>query len=255
MTIGFTSCNKDDDPIVSGAFDGVITAQVENGNIYNNLVKRVTASLWDDDDDVEVVLASAPYANGGFTLTLPQTVDAKFLWPFDDDEFGPDVHISDKDAQTTYVSDVEAYSSSSGDFDDYDQVGYFNFYKDVFDGNEVTETGTYSYAYAMFMYADRDVNIAGTETSSETYEGVTYTYIARWSVSLKKGWNIVYDTGSSSYVNGERQEGTTYESHFTTTPVSGLKWYGYMYDVYGSPAKQAKNVREGGHKRFGRLGR
>ena len=260
MTIGFTNCNKDDDPFAglqTSWFDGTITAQVENGNAYNNFVKRVMTKVWDKNDN-STALASAPYANGGFTLTLPQTVEAEFLSPFDDDEFGSDLKISDKSALLFGMGgygdgDIGAYSSASGDFDDNDRVGRVVFAKNEFEGNEETGTGTYIFASAGFIYADRDVAIVGTVTWSDTWDGVTYTLIEKYSISLKKGWNIMYATSSSRYVNWETQ--TTSENHFTTAPVSGLKWYGDMYNVYGSPAKQAKSVLERGLKRFGRLGR
>ena len=264
MTVGFTSCNKDDDPfkdLVSGAFDGVITAQVENGNAYNNLVKRVGIGTWEGWNqeqgiDIFTVFASAPYANGGFTLTLPQTVEAEFLspWDDDDDEFYSDLKISDKNAQIMGMAEFGAYSSTSSDFDDYDRVGWIHFGKEEFDGNYGTGTGTYNYARALFVYADRDVAMVGTVTWSDTWDGVTYTQIEKHSVSLKKGWNIMYFTQSENYVNGERQ-GTTEEIHITTATPSGLKWLGNIYGPYGSPAKQAKSVRERGHKRFARLGR
>ena len=258
MTVGFTSCNKDDDPIVSGAFDGVITAQVENGNIYNNLVKRVTAGVLGYEDYNVIVLASGPYANGGFTLTLPQTVDTNHLFLFLEDLNEDLVSISDKNVQIMVVggySGFAAFSSSTGDITINDYVGNISAYKVDSTGNPRAEsgTGTYSMATIEFIYADRDVTITATDTYTDgEYDDHPKTFSISMFMFLKKGWNRVYISESYKYVNGENREE---EVLFTTTPISGLKWYCEIYDPFGSPAKQAKSAREGGHKRFGRLGR
>jgi hypothetical protein len=56
------------------AFDGVITAKVENGNALNSIIKELRVT-----NDKGNVIASGVYANGGFTITLPKTLDAKYL--------------------------------------------------------------------------------------------------------------------------------------------------------------------------------
>jgi len=173
----------------SGAFDGKITAKVENASEADNAnVSKVQALLWDDNIDDDVVIASGSYANGNFTLTLPQTVSNNLLENVEDRFGDPEVEISDKKANIAIVWGFYYY-----DGDD-KRVGSLDYEK----GN----------IYAFFVYADKDVTVTGRSSDNDIY-----------NMSLKKGWNIVYDNPTSIGKKG-----------YTTQSIDGLKWYFYKDD-------------------------
>jgi hypothetical protein len=70
------------------------------------------------------------------------------------------------------------------------------------------------------MYVDKDVSITGTVTETETCDEAIY--INKYSVHLKRGWNIIYAN--------ETKKGNMYEWEMTTTAPAGAKWYFYDDD-------------------------
>jgi len=204
----FAGCDGDDDDdngngLVSGWFDGKITAQVVNGNAYNNLFSSVEAFASPRStmcDNFIYFIVKGVYSNGGFTINLPQTIDDKYLVRIDeavfitdwnDDYFdGDDIKISNRNVKTLQIWNFEGYDSQG------DWVDNFLYIK---------EGEFLWWTRAFFWYVDRDVTITGT--ADGYYEGDT------WNVSLKKGWNIVYR------INNDHQH------EYTTKPVDGMKWY------------------------------
>jgi len=189
-TTMFVACSKDNDEPESGWFDGTITAVVENGNAYNGVVSKVTAEAWDNNSRKFVEIASGSYTNGGFTLRLPATLSDNYL---KSDIFGPvkdALKFSDENAKATIEVIISAYNSSGV------KVGWFDY---------GTEAEKYPAIDVSFMYADRDLTITGSFVD----RGDTYSY----SISLKKGWNKLYNTWDDGY------------DEYTTKPVSGCKWY------------------------------
>ena len=195
-TAAFTSCNKDDDKDDGG---GKITATVENGSKYDNQIVKVKLVSMKDDSEI----ASGSWSKGGFTIVLPATVDAKYLDTEDEDDYGEGVTVSNKNAKTVWF-DIYGYDKD----DKY--VTSFGLGKSD-DSSE---------SYAWYVYSDGDVNISGTEEEEYEYDG-GHKEISTYSVTLKKGWNVVYDTHSESTQGGKR----LYNGTLTSTPVSGLKWY------------------------------
>jgi ribosomal protein L14E/L6E/L27E len=200
----FSGCKKDDDSkddnLVSSPFDGTITATIEKGDVYNYLnssISRVAAIAYYNDYRESEELASGTYANGSFTLTLPQQPDQKYLISAGGNI--PDgVKVSDKNAKVLTLTDKGIVVCSS------DRAISSVVYGKV-DNNSVTMVA--------FYYADRDVTISGSyERYDEEYDE---HHSANYSMSLKKGWNMVYITFSESFESLEA----------TTKPVSGLKWY------------------------------
>jgi len=167
----FSGCEKDkDDGLVSSAFDGKITATLEKGgetyNYLNSKVNKVSAEIGRDEE----ILASGTYANGGFTLTLPQPT-AKYFETNGDENDAPvaGINVSDKNAKISEpIKDIIAYDSVSYDYGD-------ELYYGKVDKNSETEVS--------FMYADRDVTITGS--SQDEYNGIKYETL--YSISLKKG--------------------------------------------------------------------
>ena len=220
MTAFVGGCKKDKDKtttteIPTSTFDGKITATVENGSAYNSLVKRVVAYF---DESVRQLYAVGNYANGGFTLTLPNLEGNQNLWLLttDDADLGG-INISDKTAKTT-VFDPEFYglSSTSGSVQENDVVCGFYYYSEK-EGAEANP-----------VYADKNVTVTGSNGGNGWKE--------EYNVSLKKGWNWVY---YRHYEENGKEMVT-----FTTQAVSGLKWYP---SDYSHKAKKSQS-------RFSRLG-
>jgi hypothetical protein len=195
-----------------------IIAVVENGSDYDALIDKVKylqefetdeKNRWGDPIWAEEVMAIGTYANGGFTLTLPATPNAKFLV---NPDFG-NFETSDRNARITTVADIYAYNS-----DDV-RVGNFSLRKQ-------DENGT---VWGAFIYADRNFTITGSEIRYERIEEVH-------SMALVKGWNRVY------VIKTENRE------EWTTNAVSGLKWYfnsWFEQDYLGASKRSPKFSRFG----------
>ena len=189
--IAFSGCKKDEDEIPSSAFDGKLTAKVENAGEYPT-VSKIKALDW---YGAEIV--SAAYSNGDFALTFPQSPGAGFLkdilstmtdiWGF----VHPGFEFSfegDVNPKWVIVDTFEAYDGSN------------NWVADLF----YIKLGNPSSTYAVFLYVDMDVTLDG-----DTDQDI------RIETALKKGWNTVYVTYNS----------TTDKEVWSTKEVSGLKWY------------------------------
>ncbi|GHV61475.1 hypothetical protein FACS1894195_2040 [Bacteroidia bacterium] len=187
----FTSCEKDDkDTVVTNPLvpntDGsaTLTVIVENGNSYNSTIS--TAKIFikpDGGDDVEIV--SGNYANGGFTINLPATLNDSIV------EINLVVSenftVSDGTAKVTGLRTsfrIYGYNNSA-------EVGRF-----------YCKSGDYD---VKLFYADKDVNISGQILREDRNDSI-------YNLSLKKGWNLVYVLETSD----------TYE--VTTTSQGELKW-------------------------------
>ena len=175
----FNGCDdKEDEPsgnTGNSAFDGKITAKVENWNDYKSIVSKVSVDITKED------IVFGTVTNDGFSLTLPKTINDGYLDNIDLYS-SSEVKISDMQAHFFEVWDfyIEGYNSD----DEY--VGRFKYMKE--NTNLTTSVS--------FFYVDRDVTITGSD---------------KWNifnVSLKKGWNKVYTTEDD---NGGRTEISTKE--------------------------------------------
>ena len=201
-----------------GANIGKITATVEGGAKYNGQIVTVKFMIWDDESDDLVALVTGNWSNGGFTIELPQTLDAKFLFPLALFAEGipwwkDNITVSNNNAKIT----LDFPEILGFDKDD-EHVASFKNIKE--DENSWTEV--------VYWYADIYVNISGSaiiprnppddDWDEEYYyseENIVY------SLELKKGWNIVYFI-TSSYTVEVGKKGMYLE--FTTETVDGLKW-------------------------------
>ena len=198
----FTSCKKAD---VSGEFDGIITATVENGNAFDSKIENVVA--WTEGTESQATPAIlAKYVNGEFMIELPATVDDSYLKEI----YGsyPALKVSNKNAKGTSLN-IGAFQSG---------VCVGDFYHAKKSGIQ-TE--------ALFVYVDGNVNITGSDSQTiinkDPYGNILgeHKYDISYTVSLKKGWNIMYFTEIHS---GSSQKTTTKETVSTNVP-EGMKWY------------------------------
>ena len=188
-----TSCDDDtekpkDEPTESLNFK--IEVNVEDGKDYD--IDKVKALL-----EEETEIASVDYNNGIFVIEIPETAmkDQKLMNITDIIFYVPsEVTISEPNAKGTYLS-ILGYK-------DDEEVGEIWHHK-------YTDTRNTD---ATFIYVDRDLTITGSVDAENNGE----TYIEKYNLDLKKGWNIMYVIYSESTL-------ATYET--TTTPQSGMKWY------------------------------
>jgi len=251
--ITMSACNgKSDDTTTSG--DSVVEATLEACDTCTQ-PDKVNAVGFNSKGD-EVVLATSPFADGKFSLTLPS----------DGGEIGL-IKVSYIFAESTTpvtISDTSASVSSQVNF-----VG-------LKDGKTLDDELLYAgvslniikmqmvLCYGMYMYIDKDCTAKGTLTEADkddestTEEGesdddaeeedvVTTTSV---DITFKKGWNIMYMTMTMS-INAA-QETTLLAQSMTTTIPSGvtMKWY-YSADAmmaslmsqFGASAKLPRVVK------------
>jgi hypothetical protein len=142
-------------------------------------------------EDSDITLASAPYNNGKFTLTLPESLGRQYLSSLVTSEEG--LTVSNPDAKAEFVI-LYAYESGS-------RVG--SFYH-----------GTRDWM-GILMYVDGDTDITGSYSYTD-YSGVKITETFN-HFSLTGGWNIVYVRVTRT--------GSSYEYEYTTQVPAGAKWY------------------------------
>jgi len=220
-----SACSNDDEngnDIPTSWFDGTITATVVNGNDYNDLISRVEAVTWANNS--RETIATGAWSSGGFTITLPATLESRFLWSIESEfEDMPHVTISDRNAR---ISDTEIEA-----FDDQNNVvGVFMNIRE--DENLFVMT--------ILAYADRDVSLIGTD------EGDGYRQT--WNLSLRRGWNKIYVV--------ERETATGYIISYTTEAVNSLRWYFVEFvedDWFSAPTATKTTIQS--RSVFSRLGR
>jgi hypothetical protein len=195
-------CKDDDDgPETSTVAGNKITATVSASGVVK--VKAfIDAGHYDGERSPAI--AECDYSNG-FTLALPETVDTKYLDPIDAWFLsGNEVSTSDENAKMNELV-IAGYNA---------------------DGNR---TGTFYYESktwdAIFVYADRNVTVTGSYTYSDGDKEI-------YNISLVKGWNIVYITGS------EKNDVVT--DTYTTSNPGGMSW---VFDNWGDyDSYQAKSA-------------
>ena len=184
-------------------------AKVENASQYSNIAVVELRCVTDLPEAV-TEFASGGWEDGGFEIVFPETVNQlSHTATFDGMDF---LTISNKN-----VSAQEFF------FTGFDKDG--NRVTEFFLAKE-TENG---YVQAFFTFVDSDATISGsTEHLAYIREkddnGQCFPYLWKttmtFSVKWKKGWNIWYCTKSIS------REKRTIIEQWSTTSVSGLKWYG-----------------------------
>ena len=154
-------------------------------------------------------------------MELPTTLGAKYLETIDADDL-EGIAVSDKNFKSCFLEDISGYN------EDDDEIGYFY----------LAEENDDSEYYTAWIYVDRDVTIKG-ETKEIYYDE---EYIENFDLTLKKGWNVVYESDTESYENGR----DVYSSTISSKKPSGVTytWNFYVDYDYRSAIvalKSAKN--------------
>ena len=148
-------------------------------------------------------------------MQLPATLGAKYLETIDEDDL-EGIYVSDKNFKSCFLDDLDGYNENDR------RIGYFYLEEE----NEDSEH------YTSWMYVDRDVTIKG-EIEDEAKER------RKFDLTLKKGWNIVYDSYGSVTENGI----VVYSFTISSKKPSGVNytWNFYEYD-YRSASVASKSA-------------
>ncbi len=130
-------------------------------------------------------------------MELPATVGAKYLETIDAYDLDG-VAVSDKNFKSCFLDDLRGYN------EDDDEIGYFYLKEEIGDNNY----------YTSWFYSDRDVTLKGEY--KEINEEYDEEYIDNYDLTLKKGWNVVYDsyTGDSYSLTSQKPSGVNYTWNF-----------------------------------------
>ena len=192
LALGFTtavfiSCGGNS---IGGGYN--LEVKIPNGSQYSGQIDSVGF----ERDREHIISNNVAYNNGNFILKL-KDIPESFLRPLENiiGRGIENVKISDPDTRgTTPKYGIAAYNKRGYTVG---RIGCIN-------QNPMKAINETELKAMMPMYFDRKCEISGTVSVNE--------YTATYNLSLKKGWNMVY----------EIREGKTRE--LTTTPQSGLEW-------------------------------
>jgi hypothetical protein len=201
-----TGCNKGDDKNdeVAGN-DGIdkLVISVENGKDYSSRIDKVKLIAGDGEGEE---LAVADYNDGKITLNLPSTVAVGYLYGIGYG-FSSTVTVSNPDAQMAEI-EIAGYKGDK-------RVCWFNYEK------ETENSGLRVSGFP--VYVNKALSVTGTETRTENERDITRIYEDnyKYSIDLKRGWNMLY------YIRNDKTEETAngvkyvYTRESTTTEQSG----------------------------------
>ena len=219
------SGNDNDNDDGSGNNNGGNTSKITATNVINSSTQIATVKAivyWEnnDDDYGSDVIAQTQYKNKGFTLELPSTLSAKYLFlVYEDAPQG--ISISNQEAKGRLLEDIEGYDK------DENEIGYFY----------LVEENDDSEHYTSWLYVDRDVTIKGEYKKINDY--YDEEYLEKYDLQLKKGWNVVYESYMESYNNSTKRD--VYTGSLTSKKPSGVNYSWNFYDGYGSAKSAIKS--------------
>jgi len=165
----FISCDKDKGVTLSGTIIG-------EGSDWDKVSVTYEDPLsWDLEDTWDPVwAATVPISNGKFSLELP-TPEARYFQPFTDDMLYSQFKVSDKTAKgvAAYICAQITQETNGG----------------ILEGIAtliLAEVKQASITVVQYIYADKKVNISGTD---ETMYGGFGS--VEFNLKMKKGWNTV----------------------------------------------------------------
>ena len=215
--LGFTGCGGSE----KNGGDLNINATVKFGDTLNDEVDEVRAVgfVYVSDGNWEnVIIANAPYKNGGFEITLPKKIDERLLAPMDFEGLFPiDVTASNKKVKSTSIDKLYAFKNNT-------LVGRF---ENTYNGSDVD-------ASSMYIFVDGNCKISGYDSYTDSSSGTPYTCEITIDLNLKKGWNTVYATFAT--ISGDAIIYTLK----TQKPAFDLIWYFENGSVYFAPQKSLK---------------
>ncbi|MDR3187807.1 MAG: hypothetical protein LBT94_01290 [Prevotellaceae bacterium] len=187
----FCACDKDEKKDGNSGFSAIpagdYTVKVENDSIYNNQVDTVRLII-----NSNCYVSAAKYADGGFIIYLPKNVADSCLEAIG--EMGAGVTVSDPKVKVRRAKLIAYKLGADGG----------DFYHGTGGGSDAEWVGS-------LIYASGDVTITGTFTDAGKSK------VEKYSVKLKKGWNIQYKK--------ETEDENSEEEVYTTQAPADAKWY------------------------------
>jgi hypothetical protein len=178
-----TSC-KNANTTSPPAYNGegyAITAQVENGDALNSIISELhAASLvgwgWEEGKATyETFPIPGVYADGGFSIILPETPNAKFLKNMGEQNHPDYYQISDRNTNYFVFNEIHAFDNNGF------LVAALKLHLSFVEPCEYEgEVGEYFEVH--FWYVDRDVTFFASADDGSCI-----------NLDLKKGWNKVYN--------------------------------------------------------------
>ena len=159
----FTSCNNDNEP--NNRFTITASNVQACGCSRVNRIATVKATLFHRGETF--VVGEAPFRNRGFNMTLATDIPSLFLFPVEWLEDIGTLDINNRYANIAVLG-VEGFVA-------FDRDGEIN---------KMARTST-AYYYALWIYADRNVTVRGSYTSSWGSE-------SHYDLNLRSGWNAVF---------------------------------------------------------------
>jgi hypothetical protein len=150
---------------------------------------------------------------GKITFTLPDITGETYEWYNYQDELPKDVTASP--AKAKYLGFSVCFIEDGSGLE-------YSLFKS---GPEWDNSGTKNNDRMTYVNVDQNVSINGTFSDThESYDdSSSIVIIQSWSkVSLKKGWNELYEQTTSIY--NEAVKSTTTQSITSTSPKNGLNW-------------------------------
>jgi len=166
----FVSCDKIDDAKRNVIYAEDVKPFSDSDNVDN--IATVKAFLYGSKEGIKEI-ASSKFDNNGFTLTLPNDIDEKYLINFPNIPDG--LTISQPDAKQGNIL-ILAFDNEGK------QIGSFSYFTyQVNNNKEVNYFSSSSYAYF-----NKNVTIKGNYSFGDID--------IKYNCSFKKGWNIGYTT-------------------------------------------------------------
>ena len=172
MTLAFVACNKDDTSTSSNSNsnnNGIFVIEAKDVLIHGNADNLASVGIIYDEKD-PVIIATAEYKNRGFKLTLPKTIEDKYLFPISS-WFETGI-VSDEKTKIQQIipGKILGFDNQGYDFEK-NYVGYFDF----------RNSGC---GLAAFLYVDRNCTVTG--------EGDMDGIPTKYDCKFNKGWNTLY---------------------------------------------------------------
>ena len=224
--LGFTSCGDS-----KNGGDLTVDAKVANGKLVSSQIDEVRAMgyIYSEYSSNDIIIATAPFKNGGFKIKLPKKIDERLLesmYEDFEDELPEGIIVSNKNVKATYVEEFLAFKNNK-------EVGYFEYYYE----SPQIEGGV------MYVFVDGDCKISGSFSEKEEWDGTIYKEEYICDLNLKKGWNAVYGSYTSTRVGNiytYKEEATTKKPNIDYTWYF-YEWHNYWYeDNYDSPKQDVK---------------
>jgi len=226
----FSSCSMDND-LINEAGNLLETSyfKVENASDFSNISEVIIMGYDRSTQDVNsyefVKLARGDWKDGGFSISLPKTLNPNFLRKFTHIGWMPQSVIDVSPAifnsnRNVKVGDVEFWGV---DKDGYKVAMFFP--------SKIDEEGNGLRAF--FMYANSDATISGFADGVITVrpEGGHRILQIRtiYSIEWKKGWNAFTYSGFESIAE------ETLREELSSVGFGSLKWHGRSANniIYG----------------------